>query len=394
MLVALLPLAGPALAADPYKLAISDKITVRVVDWKPAEQQFEEWTAIGGDYVVGPTGTTAFPFVGETQSAGQSTDALATALSQGLQRSLGLINAPDVTIAVAEFGPVYVTGDVEAPGEYKFSPGLNVIKALSLAGGARRTAEDAAGADRDLISATGALYVLNDEHLRLLALRARLDAELANADAVAIPSELADNPAAPGLIGVEQSILEAHARQLVSQTTAVDDRVALLNREIETFGQKRQAIERQLAQAEEQLTNVRNLAQDGLSIVSRVSALETNVADLQGRLLDIDTAVLQARQDIGDAEKERVQLGDVRISELTLERQKADADIAGLVLKLGTQQGLVQHAMLGSGLALGTGAAVATYRYTIIRQGEDIAADDTTALEAGDVIKAELQLAP
>ena len=140
VLAGLLVLTGHAAAAEPYKLGVSDKILVKVVEWKAAESKFEEWEPLGGEYMVGPTGTTSFPFVGETESAGKTTTELAATLSSGLQQSLGLTSPPNVTIEIAEFGPIYVTGDVQSPGEYKFSPQLTVIKALSLAGGERRTA--------------------------------------------------------------------------------------------------------------------------------------------------------------------------------------------------------------------------------------------------------------
>ncbi|GLQ58087.1 polysaccharide biosynthesis/export family protein [Devosia nitrariae] len=388
----LLPVTG-AVAQEPYRLSVSDRILVRVVEWKASEALFEEWTALGGEYLVGPTGTTSFPFVGETESAGKTTSELAEMVSQGLKQSLGLITPPNVSIQVAQFGPIYVTGDVQSPGEYLFSPGLNVIKALSLAGGERRTSDANSRAERELISANGEYKILQEEYLRLLARRARLDAELAGADEITVPEDLAESEDVEALIAAEQAILEAHSRQLTSQTSALQDQVALLNREIETFAQKREALERQLSLAEEQLANVRNLAEGGLTLVSRVSSLETNVADLQGRLLDIDTATLQARQDIGDADREQAQLTDVRVSELTLERQEVDGQIVELAMKLATQEGLIREAVAYSGIATAEEDAVASYTYTIVRGGEEIEADTTTEVSAGDVIIARLEVA-
>ena len=392
-MASLLVLTGGVSAAEAYRLGVADKIRVRIVEWQAADSKFEEWTALGGEYVVGPTGTTAFPFVGETESAGKSTTELAGALSEGLRTSLGLISAPNVTIEIFEFGPVYVTGDVQAPGEYKFAPGLNVIKALSLAGGERRSADASGRAEKELISVNGTFDVLREQHVRLLARRARLDAELANAAEIAVPEALAEEPTAESLIAVEQGVLQAHVRQMNSQVTALDGRVALLTREVESFEQKRQSVERQLQLAQEQLANVRELADDGLTLVSRVAALETNVADFESRLLDIDTAALQARQDIGEAEQERAELADVRVSELTLERQDVDGQLAELALKIGTQQGLIREAVAYSGVQVTSGQQVPSYSYTIIRQGEEIAADMTTQVQAGDVVVARLALA-
>src|SRR5689334_11443006 len=51
-------------------------------------------------------------------------------------REYPVIIAPgDVQIAVAEYRPVYLNGDVAKPGEQPFRPGLTVRQAIALAGG-------------------------------------------------------------------------------------------------------------------------------------------------------------------------------------------------------------------------------------------------------------------
>ncbi|MEO8686057.1 MAG: hypothetical protein ABI414_14610 [Devosia sp.] len=271
---------------------------------------------------------------------------------------------------------------------------MTVIKALTLAGGERRTADAASRPERELLTTSGALDVLKDEHLRLLVRRARLDAELAGTETIALPPELADVEAAKPLLTAEQAIMLAHQRQMTAQTTSLDGEVDLLTRQIETFEQKRTAMEQQLAQAQEQLTKITQLSDDGLALASRVTSLETSVADLQSRLLDIDTASLQAHQDIGVAERERSQLADVRVSDLTLERQTVDGEIAELALKISNQGALLQEAAVYSGVQVQTGGTMPTYSYAIIRDGQEIAADANTAVHAGDVITARLTLSP
>ena len=236
--------------------------------------------------------------------------------------------------------------------------------------------------------------MLREEHLRLLARRARLDAELANASEITLPDQLAGEASAQSLISVEHAVLEAHARQLTSQTSALQDRAALLNREVEAFGEKRQSVERQLSLAQEQLKKVQDLADDGLSVVSRVSSLETNVADPAG-----PASRYRHRRFAGQAgyrrcrSRTRRRSADVRVSDLTLERQDVDGQIAELELKLSTQQGLIREAVAYSGIQVSNGQQVQVYTYTIIRQGQEIPADATTPVEAGDVITARLQLA-
>ena len=383
---------GSAHAAEPYMLGISDKLTIKVVQWKAAASSFEEWTALGGDYVVGADGTVNFPMVGATEGAGKTSAQLAADLGTALQQTLGLTTAPSVTVEVAQYGPIYVSGDVAAPGEYPFAPNLTVVKALALAGGERRSAEAVARPEREMLSTSGALDVLQDEYNRLLVRRARLDAELAEGAEIAVPPELEGHPDLPALLGAETAILDAQKRQAEAQSSSLTDEVDLLNRQIEAFAQKQTTTEGQIVSARDQLDKITALSDDGLALASRVSSLQTNVADLETRLLDTETATLQAQQDIAAASREQARLADQRISDLSLERQTVDGQLSALALKIETQKGLVQEAALYTGLAL-PGATAPTYSYAIIRGGEEIQAALDTPLVAGDVIVSRLALA-
>ena len=384
---------GTAQAATPYMLGVSDKLTIKVVQWKAADSTFEEWTALGGEYVVGADGNVNFHMVGPTEGAGKTSAELAAALGGALQQTLGLNTAPTVTVEVAAYGPIYVSGDVGAPGEYPFAPNLTVVKALALAGGERRSAEAAARPEREILTTSGALDVLEDDYRRLLVRRARLDAELAGADQIAVPPELEGADDLEALLAAETAILEAQRRQAEAQSTSLTDQVALLSRQIDAFGQKESGTTEQLALAREQLDKITALSDDGLALVSRVASLQTNVADLESRLLDTQTTALQAQQDIAAAEREQARLADQRISDLSLERQTVDGQIAALQLKIATQQALVQEAALYTGVAV-PGDSAPSFSYVIVRDGVEVPAELTTPLEAGDVVVARLELAP
>jgi exopolysaccharide production protein ExoF len=382
---------GSAEAAEPYLLGVSDKLTIKVVQWKAADSAFEEWTALGGDYVIGADGNVNFPMVGPTEGAGKTSTDLAASLGTALQQSLGLATAPAVTVEVAQYGPIYVSGDVASPGEYPFAPNLTVVKALALAGGERRSAEASARPEREMLTTTGALDVLKDEYARLLIRRARLDAELAEKDEIAVPPELEGHPERENLLAAETAILSAQKRQAEAQSTSLTDEVNLLTSQIEAFKQKQASTETQLESARAQLDKITALSDDGLALASRVSSLQTNVADLESRLLDTETAALQAQQDIAAAQREQSRLTDQRLSDLSQERQTVDGQISALGLKIATQEGLVQEAALYTGVAV-PGDNAPSYTYAIIREGEEIPADLSTQLSAGDVIVARLAL--
>lgn len=392
--VCLLALAasGAAHAAEPYILGISDKLAIKVVQWKAADSTFEEWTALGGDYIVGADGNVNFPMVGPTESLGKTSTELAANLGTALQQSLGLPTAPSVTVEVSTYGPIYVSGDVGSPGEYPFAPNMTVVKALALAGGERRSAEAVARPEKEMLSTSGALDVLEDEYARLLIRRARLDAELANQEQIPVPPELEGHPDLQSLLAAETAILEAQKRQAEAQSTSLTDEVGLLTTQITAFNQKQTSAEVQLETARDQLDKITALSDDGLALSSRVTSLQTNVADLESRLLDTETATLQAQQAIATANREQARLTDQRISDLTLERQTVDGQISALALKISTQKGLVQEAVLYTGVSASSETAP-SYSYAIIRDGAEIPAEIGTPLISGDVVIARLAFA-
>ena len=68
-LLAALAASGASLAsADEYRLGVMDKLRVRVAEWQTAEGAVRDWSAVSGDYTVGPSGNLSLPFVDDLSS--------------------------------------------------------------------------------------------------------------------------------------------------------------------------------------------------------------------------------------------------------------------------------------------------------------------------------------
>ena len=92
--------------------------------------------------VIGPDGFIGFPLVGQIRAAGLTPQALEQVLRTRLQKNY--TGQLDITVALAgvnreyedELKPkIYVTGEVLRPGPYFNRPTINVMQAISLAGG-------------------------------------------------------------------------------------------------------------------------------------------------------------------------------------------------------------------------------------------------------------------
>lgn len=118
--------AGPAgsNAVARYEVQPSDLLQISV--WREPE--------LTQQVLVRPDGGFSFPLAGEIAAVGKTPDDLRRELVERLGRYI-----PDlvVTVSVLEIrgNKVYVIGQVNAPGEFVVNPRVDVMQALSLAGG-------------------------------------------------------------------------------------------------------------------------------------------------------------------------------------------------------------------------------------------------------------------
>lgn len=108
-----------------YEIQPGDVLAISV--WKETDLQSE--------VLVRPDGGLSFPLVGELNANGMSIDALRGQIAAGLKK---FVPDPVVTVTLRQIGGnrVYVIGKVNRPGEFPFSKPIDVMQALSLAGGA------------------------------------------------------------------------------------------------------------------------------------------------------------------------------------------------------------------------------------------------------------------
>jgi polysaccharide biosynthesis/export protein len=86
------------------------------------------------EVLVRPDGKLSFPLAGDVQAAGRTPEQVQTEITERIQR---YIPDPVVTVTVKTIGgnKVYVIGEVKNPGSYVIGRYVDVIQALTLAGG-------------------------------------------------------------------------------------------------------------------------------------------------------------------------------------------------------------------------------------------------------------------
>ena len=114
----------PSYAADTYPLQPGDVITVSV--WKE--------TDLSGDLLVRPDGGISMPLAGDIQAAGHTADEVRAIIDERLRK---FIPDPSVTVGVKQTlgNQIFVLGKVNHPGQFPINRPVDVMQALSLAGG-------------------------------------------------------------------------------------------------------------------------------------------------------------------------------------------------------------------------------------------------------------------
>lgn len=138
VLMSILALAAPrsALAQDaaaprePYTINPGDLLEISI--WKEPDLQRQ--------VLVRPDGAFSFPLSGDVVAIGRTVEAVRRELTNRLSTFI-----PDlvVTVTVAEINgnKIYVIGQVNSPGQFVVNPRVDVIQALSIAGGMTPFAE-------------------------------------------------------------------------------------------------------------------------------------------------------------------------------------------------------------------------------------------------------------
>ena len=158
---------------------------------------------------------------------------------------------------------------------------------------------------RELLDSEGTIALLGLERERLNIRRAMLLAAIADRETIAIPATAEDSDWPQTVVDGENEVLRLRQQRRARELVALHDRVQLLRSEIEALNANATALERIVISSRRDYENVRSLAEGGLAIGARVAETERSLMLTESQLLDVSTAVLQARQGIALAEAEK-----------------------------------------------------------------------------------------
>ena len=362
-----------------YRLDAGDQVRLKVLDWRSTMGDVHEWTGLTGDYRIAADGTVSVPLLGAVKAAGLTVEQLAESVSTQLQTSVGISFQPRASVEIVDYRPFFILGDVNKPGAYSYRPGLTVLQAISVAGGRYRVSDPTLA-----LTTEGELSVQRLQYTALLARRARLQAELDNAASISFPPELLQrqsDPTIAQLIAREEAMFKSDRDAFNSEIEALNQLKSLLSSEVTSLGAKIKNVDQEVALTRQELNNTTALVQRGLAIAPREYSQRQAALETETRRLDLDTASLRAKEDIGKADQAIVELRNKTHSNLQVELADAEQKIPQLLARIAASEQLV-------GQSGPTGAAKTTCLITRLseRGPQQIEADEATAVEPGDTI--------
>ncbi len=116
-----LPLA-PESAPSAYRLDAGDTVQVEIYGQKE----------LSGKFTLDDTGKLSLLKAGVVDLKGKTLREAEQAIAGGLKAEL---RAPEATVNIVEYRPIFVAGEVQRPGKSPYSSGMTVLRAVALAGG-------------------------------------------------------------------------------------------------------------------------------------------------------------------------------------------------------------------------------------------------------------------
>jgi exopolysaccharide production protein ExoF len=394
----MLCLSQASAAADvAYRLGPQDKIRIKVTEWRPNTGDVYEWSALSGDFIISATGMASIPIIGSVQAAGLTTSELGQRLSEQLKKVAGLVSSPSAAIDIVQYRPFYVDGIVERPGEYAFRPGMNVVQAISIAGGIYRPESTLARMQRETISAQGDIRFNETQRFALLLRRDRLLSEARDAEKVTFSDEVLkypDTQVARQGMDEEQALFASRRTTIRTQLDQFEQSKSLLQDELKTLASKSVTQQRQYDLVRKELDNINSLIDKKLAVQPRQLSVEQNLAQIESQNLDLILATQRAKQEISRIERLKTEQLNQRQTEISKELRETQVTLRQAGDRIRSLQLLTQEFALG-GLQDESEQSgdVSRLRFTILRPGpsglENIPAEQSDTVQAGDIVKVE-----
>jgi polysaccharide biosynthesis/export protein ExoF len=365
----------------------------------PALQTFYQRMDLSGDFSIDLDGTISLPRLGRFVLDGRSVPDIQADLAIAFSRVMG--RPADVNITILERQPVYVVGPVKQPGAYKFVSGMMVIQAIALAGGFENNMNNTSQTIEG-IREVERLQKSADQMKRLLARRARLDAERNGQQTLQRPAQLialAGESGADLYLDAENALLRIELDQRARVKSEAVVGVDLAQAELVALKRKITYLDAQFEVRSERLRDLQKLMNRGMTTRNGVIVVRGELTDIESQRQDALISVVRAEGRLQLAEQTASRVKTEATATLVRAIAAADAEIGELQRSLASSELLMTYLEEASSrLSLTRTTTSTRVAFEIVRQGRDGAsvrsANETSVLQPGDVLKIKFLITP
>ena len=181
---------------------------------------------------------------------------------------------------------------------------------------------------------------------RLVAVCARLEAQLNGRDEMSVPaifSEQESDPELNAIVERQRSELRARRDSLIAEENVLTKEIAGIQESIQGYGFQIQSTQKQLAIFSEELSEKSALMNERLVRKTEVLALQRSQAGLSGDLGELTSKIANARENIARTNQRIAHLKSVSVRDAVDELQRAETDLDDVREQIRAQQNIVDR---------------------------------------------------
>ena len=365
-------------ASDVLEINSADRISIK----------FQGQKDLSGEYRINEDQTVSIPVLGRVPIGRLDAAGLEKSISERLTRLTG--RDAYVTVEVIEYRPVFISGFVNKPGTAPWKPGMTVLQAVTVTGGAFRSG-GLAGVDTRQQRAI-------DDQKRVLATIARLSAEQDGADAMTLPPRLialVGRTEAQELINGQQTSFLSRKNATASQVDGLQRAIAIAKEEMDNVKTQRERLNEQLKFRRLQYAKLKTLYDKQFLRVDRLSEEEIRIADLEEKVASLGVAMSRTDSTLTNLQRDLSNFKQDRRALIDTDLLKLERDAAQLELEI--ESGGPKPRKLSRPLSDADSDTVKKEAlvFEIVRQDgpipKTIVADRNTPVKPGDMVVVSMQ---
>lgn len=350
-------------------------------------------SGLTGLFPVSADGTIGYPLLGNVDVADKTVDEIGAQISSDLSSHVA---NRSVAVAIKEYAPIFIVGDVQKPGRYEYRPGMIVLELFALGGGLR---EPTARTDMSAIQLISAQQEYEDMSLQLLShdvRRARLEAERNHVEFEYKsngPGLMRDPTTLEKIIDAEKNLYKLRLSVLQGERTNLEVQRQNFAQEIDTLQKSNVMRNEQFQLLGLDVNASEELVQRGAASQSALRERKRELLAMNQQLLESTSFLARAHQNKSEVERRILELENKRNNDAATELREIELDMIRLRKKMAFS--LETMAEIGAtSRRVASLEQVIQTKFSIVRQlagnYDEVEAGEHTLIRAGDVIRVSL----